>query len=265
MTSFRYCSESMASFRDIRNLLVESFDDDDISEDEFLLLYDANTSKNPDFPYDCYGSFDLNEMDDSECLAEFRFHKNDVPVLLEALQLPQSFTCHQGTICDGMEALCITLRRFSYPCRYSDLIPRFGRPVPELSMISNLVMDTIYQEHSHRLTQWNNTLLNPPLLESYARAIYSKGSPLLNCFGFIDGTVRPICRPEQNQRIVYNGHKRVHGLKYQSVVLPNGMIANMYGPVGNCFNLICFFFSFLGGGDLEALYPDFTKLKYSFI
>ena len=66
----------MASFRDIRNLLVESFDDGDISEDEFLLLYDANTSKNPDFPYDCYGSFDLNEMDDSECLAEFRFHKN---------------------------------------------------------------------------------------------------------------------------------------------------------------------------------------------
>ena len=238
----------MASFRDIRNLLVESFDDDDISEDEFLLLYDANTSKNPDFPYECYGLFDLNDMDDSECLAEFRFHKNDVPVLLEALQLPQSFTCHQGTICDGIEALCITLRRFAYPCRYSDLIPRFGRSVPELSMISNLVMNTIYEEHHHRLTQWNNTLLHSPLLESYARAIDLKGSPLPNCFGFIDGTVRPICRPEQNQRIVYNGHKRVHGLKYQSVVLPNGMIANMYGPVGNHgFNLICCFFLFWEG------------------
>ena len=171
----------MASFRDIRNLLVESFDDDDISEDEFLLLYDANTAKNPDFPYDCYGSFDLNEMGDSKSLTEFRFHKNDVPILLEALQRPQSFTCHQGTICDEIEALCITLRRFAYPCRYSDLIPRFGRPVPELSMISNLVMDTIYQEHNHRVTQWNNTLLNPPLLESYTRAIASKGSPLPNC------------------------------------------------------------------------------------
>ena len=101
-----------------------------------------SSSKNPDFPYDCYGSFDLDEMDDSECLAEFRFHKNDVPVLLEALQFPQSFTCHQGTIWNGIEALCITLRRFAYPCRYSDLIPRFGRPVPELSMISNLVMET---------------------------------------------------------------------------------------------------------------------------
>ena len=135
----------MASFRDIRNLLVESFDDGDISEDEFLLLYDANTSKNPDFPYDCYGSFDLNEMDDSECLAEFRFHKNDVLVLLEGFQLSQSFTCHQETICDGTEALCITLRRFAYPCKYSDLIPRFGHPVAELSMLCNLVMDTIYQ------------------------------------------------------------------------------------------------------------------------
>ena len=218
----------MASFRDIHNLIIESFDDDNISEDEFLLVHDADTSKNPDFPYDCYGSFNLNEMDDNECLAEFRFHKNDVPILLEALQLPQSFTCHQGTICDGIEALCITLRRFPYP-------------VPELSMISNLVMDTIYQEYNHRLTRWNNTLLNPPLLESYARAIDSKESPLPNCFGLIDGTVWPICRPEQNQRIVHNGHKRVHGLKYQSVVLPNGMIANMYGPVGNCVNLICCF------------------------
>ena len=151
----------MASFRDILNLIIESFDDDNISQDEFILVYDANTSKNPDFPYDCYGSFNLKEMDDYECLAEFRFHKNDVPILLEALQLPQSFTCHQGTICDGIEVLCITLRRFPYPCRYSDLIPPFCRPVPELSMISNLVMDTIYQEYNHRLTQWNNTLLNP--------------------------------------------------------------------------------------------------------
>ena len=248
----------MASFRDIRNLLVESFYYGDISEDEFLLLYDVNTSKNADFPYDCYGSFDLNEMDDSECLAEFRFHKNDVPVLLEALQLPQSFTCHQETICDGIEALCITLRRFAYPCKYSDLIPRFGHPVAELSMLCNLVMDTINQEHNHRVIQWNNTLLSPPLLESYARAIASKRSPLPNCVGLLDETVRPICRPKKNQRTVCNGHKRVHGINYQSVVLSNGMIANMYGPVGNCFNMLLFF---LGGGDLEALYPYFTKLK----
>ena len=46
-----------------------------------------------------------------------------------------------------------------------------------------------------------------------------------------DGTVRPICRPKDNQREVYNGHKRVHALKFQSVVTPNGLIANLFGPV----------------------------------
>ena len=59
--------------------------------------------------------------------------------------------------------------------------------------------------------------------------------PLENCFGFIDGTVRPIARPDERQRIVYNGYKRVHSLKFQSVALPNGLIGNMYGPVGKLF------------------------------
>jgi hypothetical protein len=44
--------------------------------------------------------------------------------------------------------------------------------------------------------------------------------------------VRPICRPGKYQRQVYNGHKRVHALKYQSVVAANGLIVHMHGPVG---------------------------------
>ena len=35
----------MASFREIRSILLQSFDDGDISEDEFLLLYDDNLMK----------------------------------------------------------------------------------------------------------------------------------------------------------------------------------------------------------------------------
>ena len=47
----------------------------------------------------------------------------------------------------------------------------------------------------------------------------------------MDGTVRPICRPGKNQRVVYNGRKRIDALKFQSVVTPIGLIANLYGPV----------------------------------
>ena len=77
-----------------------------------------------------------------------------------------------------MEGLCILLRRLAYPCRYSDLVQRFDRTVPEISMTSNTVMDYIYDNHHQRLTDWNHTLLNPAKLEQYAQAISDRGDSL---------------------------------------------------------------------------------------
>ena len=37
--------------------------------------------------------------------------------------------------------------------------------------------------------------------------------------------------PELNQRALYNGYKRVHSIKFQSVALPNGLVGHLYGPV----------------------------------
>ena len=61
----------------------------------------------------------------------------------------------------------------------------------------------------------------------YANAIYSWGASLPNSWDFVDGTIRPICRPSDIPTIVYRCHKQVHGLKFQSVVTPIGMIANL--------------------------------------
>ena len=177
-------------------------------------------------------SVDFDGLDDDECLSEFRFRKHDLPLLAEVLQIPDKITLYQRSVCSGLEALCLVLRRLAYPCRYADLISTFARPVPVLCMICNYMIDFIYETHNHRLLQWNNQVLNANALETYATAITAKGSPLNNCFGFIDGTVRPICRPGENQQIVYNGHKRIHALKFQSVALPNAIIGNLFGPVG---------------------------------
>ena len=157
--------------------------------------------------------------------------KEDLPRLSEVLRVPPQFRCPQGTVCSGIEGLCLLLKRLAYPCRYFDLIYRFARPVPELCMIYNVVLDWIYITHGHRLTSWNQLFLTPAWLEHYARAIHQLGCPLANCLGFIDGTVRPISRPEEHQHLVYNGHKRVHSLKFQSLVIPNGLNANLFGPV----------------------------------
>ena len=149
----------MATFRKARELLIASFDDGDIS-DEFLLLYDANISKNLDYPYQNNEHFDMEGLDESECLAEFRLRKRDIPIPY-VMRLPDSYRCDQGTVCDGIEGLCLLLRRLAYPCRYSDLIHRFGRPVPEICMITDYVLETAYSLHHQRLTAWNHTLMSP--------------------------------------------------------------------------------------------------------
>lgn len=113
------------------------------------------------------------------------------------------FHCKQRSICDGLEGLCVLLRRTSYPCRFSDMIQRFPRPVSVLSLITNEVMDFIYDNHCHLVTEWNRDVLSSVALQQYAETISRKGSPLNNCFGFIDGTVRPLSRPGNGQRIVY--------------------------------------------------------------
>ena len=73
-------------------------------------------------------------------------------------------------------------------------------------------------------------MVAPGQLQIYADTIHAKGAPVDSSFGFVDGTVIRIARPKNNQHQVYNGHKRVHALKFQNVTLRNGMIANLSGP-----------------------------------
>ena len=58
-----------------------------------------------------------------------------------------------------------------------------------------------------------------------------KSGALDNCFGFVDGTVWPVSRPGKDQRVLYNDHKKVHAIKFQSLAVPNRLVANLYGPV----------------------------------
>ena len=52
-----------------------------------FLLHDANTAKNPDFPYWKYDRFNLDEVGNDQCKAKFRFYKNDTFKLAEYLIL----------------------------------------------------------------------------------------------------------------------------------------------------------------------------------
>ena len=214
----------MVYLRDVRNQLLFSHNLDLIDDEEFVCLYELNKSKNLDFPYWNYAKFDIESLTDAECWSEFRFYRSDVYRLQEILQIPDELHTYNRLLVDGTEALCIFLKRFSYPCRYSEMIPRFGRPVPQYSIISNQIMDHILTNFGHLLEDLNQPWLSNANLENFSNAVHNKGAALDNCWGFVDGTVRPVCRPTQMQRSIYNGHKKVHAIKFQSVVAANSMI-----------------------------------------
>ena len=128
----------------VRDTILISFASDMIDATECLLLYDVNSPNNLDIPYWSYERFDLDLMTDNECKTEFSCYKNDIYKLSEILNLPDRIVCYNGMNVDRTEAFCIFLKRFAYPCRYVDLIPRLARPEPQLCMISNAVMNFIY-------------------------------------------------------------------------------------------------------------------------
>lgn len=125
-----------------------------------------------------YPYFTFDDLKDNECLSKFCFLKSDLPLLAEVMGIPETVECYHRSLCSGLEALCILLERHSYPCRYSDMVARFAKPVPVLCMINNYMIDYIYQLHSHRILEWNDTILDPFMLERYSNAITAKGSPL---------------------------------------------------------------------------------------
>ena len=105
----------------------------------------------------------------------------------------------------------------------------FGRAIAELSLITIEFTNFIYERWGHLLRSMNQTCLSPNKLETFVASIHQKGLAVRNCWRFGYGSIQPD-RPGSNQRTLYNGHKRVHAIKYQALSAPNGLCANLRGP-----------------------------------
>lgn len=54
-----------------------------------------------------------------------------------------------------------------------------------------------------------------------------------NFWGAINGTVQPIVMLAKDQHNAYNGHKRVHALKWQFIATPDGLLF-LNSPYDGC-------------------------------
>lgn len=125
-------------------------------------------------------------------------------------------------------AMTLVLYRLASPSLLDRLQDVFGMDCTSLSIIFNDTIMWISRRY------YNILRVHPALtgerIKEYAKALGDKYCTAGRIWGFIDGTFKAFCRPGEDQRVWYSGYKKAHGLKYQAVVTPDGLIMSIAGP-----------------------------------
>jgi hypothetical protein len=192
----------------------------------------------------------------------FRFQSGDqLRELLLGFQFPIGVIRIKGSKFTAEEILLISLIRLSWPLRWSDVRRYFpDRSRQELQIAFYWFLDFMIDNWGYLIT--NNREYWLPFLQESAEAIRTKLATLPNeenrlffdaagtvtgfaIAMFIDNTILAMCRPgggpttdgEQALRIsklmqqaFWTGWKKLHGLKWQTTILANGMDFEVWGP-----------------------------------
>jgi nuclease HARBI1 len=201
-----------------------------------------------------YGSFIYGKIEDesinfnqrrtiqdftcSECVSDFRFRKEHLqdlshklwPRLSPFLGDNRDHLILQNRYTAPFETcLLVYLFKMARPVRLRpDCERKFGMRKSHLSVIVQCFGNALFS-----LSQ--QYLFNPDIwhhrMAYYGELVALKcGHIFTNIWGFIDGTIRRTCCPILHQELLYTRYKRCHGLKFQSIVTPDGYVACLYGP-----------------------------------
>ena len=166
-----------------------------------------------------------------------------LPRLLRVLQWPPvMYTINQVAFSSEI-CLLMVLYRFAFPSTLNKLEVIFGIHYSVCSHIIKQGVNLLATKFENRLIHFDFELVIQRL-EEYQMAIErkSKGAAT-TCFALIDATLHQIYRSwvgrrrrtirnnNNIQQAASSGYKRHHGLKFQSVIVPDGMIVEMFGPV----------------------------------
>jgi len=191
---------------------------------------------------------DIASHSDSVSYASFRFTRRQLQRLLPLLLLDGDFTFSNRAKYSGETILLASLYYMHRPMTQDQVADFIGITCqPDVSRIFSFFLD--------HLDRWNHLIATHPeedSLDMWAPHVAEFKQRLMifhvpgidtfryrNVIGFVDGKLHRVCRPLQRpehslidvdtQQTVYNGYKKMHAIKFQSVVAPNGMIIQLSG------------------------------------
>ena len=187
---------SKEEFESLSSVLVIAHNDGDIDDEELLVLLLALEEDKLQPSHVLPPRLCLRSLDDHTCKLRFRFSRAEIVELCHALRIPEKIVGPSRVSWTGLEGRLVVLRRLSYLCRLGELSDECGRSFPDLSRIFNSTLMWIWRRWSGQVQDpFTNAHFTPTRLRAHRAAIYRKSGVDLRVWGFIDGTVRPMCRP----------------------------------------------------------------------
>jgi hypothetical protein len=180
--------------------------------------------------------------DDEYFYRRFRFRKDHLVYFMMLIDLYDHNTQEYQKIildserhsCYADTAMLIFLARMASPSSFVTMMVEFGMIECRMSIAFNKIASYLYHE-------WALPLSRIEIWEDYfpmfAQRMTLYGSPFNNLIGIIDGNFLRCCRPggagnwvsTMDQRVIYNGKEKRHGLKFLAVIFPNGFVS-LFGP-----------------------------------
>ena len=160
--------------------------------------------------------------------ATFAIRLEEVDVLLRELHVPESMVVGHRKRASGKTAMLVFLARLRQGQSHESLGLILHMNPKRVSEICTTMVSWLFRTWGHKPTQLYQLKDRMP---GYAAAIQrTSGIEGLDIMGFLDCTVRGVRRPLYGQEAIYSGHKKTHGLKYQALGLPDGLLAAVAGP-----------------------------------
>jgi hypothetical protein len=169
---------------------------------------------------------------------DYRFRKQEIQEIADKLWprmeayfdgTKEKIRCTNGYSAPFETMLLVYLYRLHRPVRLRpDMEREFSIRKSKLSVMIDTFSRALYELAVQYLQDpaiWHHRMAH------YAERIHTKtGGVIDNIWGFIDATIRRTCRPVYFQDVVYQKYIKGHGLKFQSIVTPDGFVACLHGP-----------------------------------
>ena len=201
----------------------------------------------------------IDSLRDAVIPIYYRFkNKSQLRRVYDGFRFPSLFRTSTREKFTGEEVFLCGIRRLTFPNRTVESFWQtdFGFDHQQVSKVFNIFIGFI-------LMNWAYLLLDhlkfwKPYLKGFAESIRQQVVSM-GCYfpsagteggfavcAFIDNTMNATCRPgggpardgksaPRNDPLIqqawYNGWKKLHGLKWQTVDFPNGMNGHVYGPI----------------------------------